>query len=342
MLPDRKRRKPVTLQAADRDGLFAARLRRDPGTYRLCMRREGSTWEEDDPYRFGPVLGEMDEHLLSEGSHLELWKVLGAHPLTSDGIAGVHFAVWAPSARGVSVVGDFNHWDGGATPCAGADRPASGRSFCPALRRVPATSSRSGTRTVPCCRKKVDPVGFGAEHPPATASIVRDLGGKAWRDGDWLDKRVEASRRDRPIAIYEAHLGSWKRVDGRCPSTQLPRAGRAPGALRARHGLHPHRDDAGLRAPLRRLLGLSAHRSLRTDQPPRHPRRVPRLRRGLPRRGPRPHPRLGTRPLPYRPARSRGIRRHGALRVRRPARGGFIGTGTRSSSTTPGARSGTT
>ena len=116
MLPGGRRCEPVSLQAADGDELFAARLRSEPVAYRLRLCREGSTWEEEDPFRFGPVLGEMDEHFLSEGSHLELWKVLGAHPLTREGVAGVHFAVWAPNARRASVVGDFNHWDGRRHP----------------------------------------------------------------------------------------------------------------------------------------------------------------------------------------------------------------------------------
>ena len=169
--------------------------------------------------------------------------------------------------------------------------------------------------------QKADPVGFGAEHPPATASIVRDLGGKDWRDGDWMDRRGAASRYDRPIAIYEVHLGLLEAGGQRRSSPELPRAGRGPGALRARHGLYPHRADADLRASIRRLLGLSAHRSLRADGPPRHPRRAPRPRRGLPRGGPRSDPRLGARPLPHRSTRPRGVRRHGALRVCRSARG---------------------
>ena len=214
MLPDRKRRKPVPLQDADRDGLFAARLRREPGAYRLCLRKDGSTWEEEDPFRFGPVLGEMDERLLGEGSHLELWKVLGAHPLTRDGVAGVHFAVWAPGARRVSVVGDFNHWDGRRHPMRRRGSTGVWEIFLPGVEEGARYKFEIRDATGAVLPQRADPVGFGAEHPPATASIVRDLGGKDWRDGDWLDKRGAISRHDRPIAIYEVHLGSWKRADG--------------------------------------------------------------------------------------------------------------------------------
>ena len=88
----------------------------DPGAYRLRFESGGATWEEHDPYRFGPVLGEMDEHFISEGSHLSLWRVLGAHPMTHEGVEGTHFAVWAPNAERVSVIGDFNNWDPNAGP----------------------------------------------------------------------------------------------------------------------------------------------------------------------------------------------------------------------------------
>ena len=214
MLPGRRRRKPVTLRAVDRDGLFVARLRSDPGAYRLRLRSQGSTWEEDDPFRFGPVLGEMDEQFLSEGSHLELWKALGARPLTSDGIAGVHFAVWAPNARRVSVVGDFNHWDGRRHPMRRRGSTGVWETFLPGVAEGARYKFEIRGADGALLPQKADPVGFGAEHPPATASVVRDLAVKDWRDGDWLDKRGAASRHDRPIAIYEVHLGSWKRADG--------------------------------------------------------------------------------------------------------------------------------
>ena len=89
----------------------------DYGTpYRLAMRAGDHTWERDDPYRFTPVLGEMDEYLVAEGRHEEIWKRLGAHPMTHEGVEGVSFAVWAPNARRVSVVGQFNAWDGRRHP----------------------------------------------------------------------------------------------------------------------------------------------------------------------------------------------------------------------------------
>ena len=212
MLPGHKRLRPVSLQA-ETDGLFAARLRAEPGAYRLRVSNAADIWEEEDPFRFGPVLGEMDRYLLSEGTHLELWKALGAHLLVREGVAGTHFAVWAPNARRVSVVGDFNHWDGLRHPMGRCGSTGVWEVFLPG---VPAGARykyeiRASDGTV--LPLKADPVGFGAERPPATASVVRDLGAKQWKDDEWLDRRGTTSRPDRPIAIYEVHLGSWRRAN---------------------------------------------------------------------------------------------------------------------------------
>ena len=155
----------------------------------------------------------MDEHLLGEGLHLDLWKVLGAHPLARDRISGVHFAVWAPNARRVSVVGDFNRWDGRHHPMRRRGSTGVWEIFLPGVSEGACYKYEIKGADGALLPLKADPVGFGAEHPPGTASIVRDLGGKDWRDRDWLRKRGLASRHDRPIAIYEVHLGSWKRAD---------------------------------------------------------------------------------------------------------------------------------
>ena len=108
--------KPVAaMPVAGAPGVFVAELPRKVA-YRLRWQGHGTTWEGEDPFRFGPVLGEMDEYLLGEGSHKRLWQVLGAHVITHEGVEGTHFAVWAPNAERVSVVGNFNHWDGRRHP----------------------------------------------------------------------------------------------------------------------------------------------------------------------------------------------------------------------------------
>jgi 1,4-alpha-glucan branching enzyme len=214
MLPAQRRRKPVPLGPAGPEGLFAAELTADPGAYRLRLRAAGAEWEEQDPFRFGPVLGEMDEHFIGEGSHLGLWQVLGAHPMRLDGIAGVHFAVWAPAAQRVSVVGGFNHWDGRRHPMRLRGATGVWEIFLPEVSEGAHYKYEIRGADGVVQPLKADPVGFGAEHPPATASVVRDLGGRRWRDEAWMAGRAETGRRDRPIAIYEVHLGSWQRADG--------------------------------------------------------------------------------------------------------------------------------
>ncbi|HMA13555.1 MAG: 1,4-alpha-glucan branching protein GlgB [Bacteroidota bacterium] len=203
---------PLPMAPAGGD-LFVAALDRDPGAYRLRFGAAGTAWEEHDPYRFGPVLGALDEHFIGEGSHLNLWQVLGAHLMTHQGVAGVHFAVWAPSAQRVSVVGDFNHWNGRRHPLRARGVTGVWEIFLPEVTAGAHYKYEIRGADGVVQPLKADPVGFGAEHPPSTASIVRDLHGREWHDGDWLGHRGEAGRRDRPVAIYEAHLGSWRRAD---------------------------------------------------------------------------------------------------------------------------------
>ncbi|WP_298836970.1 1,4-alpha-glucan branching protein GlgB [uncultured Roseobacter sp.] len=198
----------------DAPGLFegVASRRKKSFAYRYRITANGHTWTEEDAYRFGPVIGEMDEHLISEGAHRQLWRVLGAHVMTHEGSAGTHFAVWAPNASRVSVVGDFNLWDGrrhtmrrrGATgvweifvPCVGEGTVYKYELLDAAGKALP---------------QKADPFGFGAEHPPRTGSVVRRIEGYDWQDGPWMARRAECQRFDRPVSVYEVHLGSWRRV----------------------------------------------------------------------------------------------------------------------------------
>lgn len=174
-------------------------------------RRHIRVWDYEDAYRFGPVLGELDEYLIGEGSHLRLWEALGAHVMEHEGSAGVHFAVWAPNARRVSVVGDFNAWDGRRHMM--RQRGGSGvwEIFIPGTGEGAVYKYEIIGPDGALLPLKADPVGFGAEHPPRTASVVRDIRGRDWGDADWMDSRAKASRRDAPISIYEVHLPSWRR-----------------------------------------------------------------------------------------------------------------------------------
>lgn len=182
--------------------------------YRLAMRAGDHAWEVDDPYRFGPVLGEMDEYLIAEGRHRRLYDRLGAHPMTHQGVEGVAFAVWAPNARRVSVVGHFNAWDGRRHPMRKRIGPGVWELFIPGLQPGEIYKyeivSAHGTR-LPL---KADPFGFAHEHPPETASVIHGLPQHDWQDKDWMEVRAAKQDRQAPISIYEVHLGSWRRGEG--------------------------------------------------------------------------------------------------------------------------------
>ena len=196
------------------DGVFAGVIprRKKRFDYTLRLTRGADTWEERDAYAFGPKLGEMDEYLLGEGTHNQLWDALGAHVGTHEGVDGTHFAVWAPNALRVSVVGDFNGWDGRRHVMRRRGATGVHEIFLPGLGdgttyKYEIIDSHGNMMPL-----KADPVGFGAELPPRTASVVRDLEGFEWSDAGWLSKRGAKHKIDQPISIYEVHLESWRRV----------------------------------------------------------------------------------------------------------------------------------
>ncbi|MEO1775090.1 MAG: 1,4-alpha-glucan branching protein GlgB [Pseudomonadota bacterium] len=194
------------------DGFWEATLVADPGPYRLEGARGTDRWQIEDAYRFGPVLGEADEYYVSEGTHRTLWRRLGAQMMTHEGTAGVAFAVWAPSARRVSVVGDFNAWDGRRHVMRWRGASGIAEIFIPGLEegaryKFEILGADGGLH------HKADPVGFGAEHPPANASVVRALPAPPEDDSTWMRDRGARQRRDAPISIYEVHLPSWLRDD---------------------------------------------------------------------------------------------------------------------------------
>ncbi|MFT5065853.1 MAG: 1,4-alpha-glucan branching enzyme [Yoonia sp.] len=179
--------------------------------YTLTIRyADGSEFTTHDPFAFDPVLTDFDQYLLGEGNHKELWRVLGAHVMTHQDVAGVHFAVWAPNASRVSVVGGFNNWDGRRHPMRPAGQSGVWEIFLPNLGEgdlykyeVVGADGRIA--------QKADPVGFGSQHPPEKASVVRDITGYGWKDQSWMETRAKRADRRSPISIYEVHLGSWRR-----------------------------------------------------------------------------------------------------------------------------------
>ena len=181
--------------------------------YRLEVRYPGHpSVPADDPYRFLPTLGEIDLHLIGEGRHEELWKVLGAHVRTYDTasgpVTGTSFAVWAPNARGIRVVGDFNFWDGRAHPMRSLGSSGVWELFIPGV----------GDGTIyryeilgadGVWRQKSDPLAFRCEKPPASASIVF-TSSYDWSDDEWMARRARSRPHAEPMSVYEVHLGSWR------------------------------------------------------------------------------------------------------------------------------------
>ncbi|WP_245586100.1 1,4-alpha-glucan branching protein GlgB [Solimonas soli] len=200
----------ATLEPLRDSGLFAGRLAR-PAAYRLRIRWPGgATQETEDPYAFGLLLGDLDLYLIGEGRHQELGRCLGAQMMTIDGVDGVRFAVWAPNARRVSVVGDFNGWDGRRHPMRLRKPSGIWELFVP---RLPA-----GTRykyeilgahgLLPL---KADPLARQCEAPPQTASIVAAPDRYEWHDQAWMAARAQRQSVHAPMAVYEVHAGSWRR-----------------------------------------------------------------------------------------------------------------------------------
>jgi 1,4-alpha-glucan branching enzyme len=169
----------------------------------------GETVTVYDPYRFGPQLTDFDRYLLAEGRHLYSYEKLGAHPVEVDGVAGVLFAVWAPNARRVSVIGGFNGWNTALHPM----RNTGGSGFWELF--IPGAKAGDIYRYDVLAfngyhMEKADPYGFRSEVRPANASIVADLA-YTWGDSGWMDARAKSNPLNAPMSIYEVHLGSWKR-----------------------------------------------------------------------------------------------------------------------------------
>ncbi|MBK0399653.1 1,4-alpha-glucan branching protein GlgB [Limibaculum sp. M0105] len=204
----------VQLAPGPAEGVFAAWLAAAPVSWRFSARRGDDSWIETDPHAFEPVLGDQDLHFIGEGTHLRLWTALGARVMCHQGVDGTAFAVWAPNARRVSVVGDFNAWDGRRHAMRPMGTSGVWEIFLPGLpagTRYKYEIVGADGRLLPL---KADPVGFGAELRPATASIVRDLRGHAWRDAEWLARRARRMDPAAPVSIYEVHAASWRRESG--------------------------------------------------------------------------------------------------------------------------------
>ncbi|HYW52840.1 MAG TPA: alpha-amylase family glycosyl hydrolase, partial [Dongiaceae bacterium] len=193
-------------------GLFEAYVVAMPQRYRLRVAYPALTRTIDDPYRFGPLLGEMDAWLFAQGNHLDLYRVLGAHPGEVDGVSGTRFAVWAPNASRVSVVGDWNAWDGRVHAMRLRREAGVWEIFLPGVGPGARYKYELLGPSGDLLPLRADPFAFRSERRPANASVVAAPPAYEWNDEGWLRARAEKQRRDAPIQIYEVHLGSWRRV----------------------------------------------------------------------------------------------------------------------------------
>ncbi|MBI1212197.1 MAG: 1,4-alpha-glucan branching protein GlgB [Alphaproteobacteria bacterium] len=206
-----------TLTPMNDDGVFAGSIkgRKNPFAYRLLV-VDGQGREEqiEDPYRFPPWLGDIDVHLLAEGNHFKSYEKLGAHPAKMDGVEGVAFAVWAPNARCVNVVGEFNQWNDRRHPMRLRHGCGVWEIFIPGAKvgqRYKFAIRDAAGNLLPL---KADPYATATEVPPQTASVVSDQPAHRWTDDEWMAKRASRDPRAGPMSIYEVHLGSWRRSAG--------------------------------------------------------------------------------------------------------------------------------
>ncbi|MGH2972778.1 MAG: 1,4-alpha-glucan branching protein GlgB [Gaiellaceae bacterium] len=202
----------VEAELKDPAGLWEAMLpkARLPLAYELEVEYpNGDTFTLRDPYAFLPTLGEVDLHLVMEGRHEQLYEKLGAHVREIDGVTGTAFSVWAPNARGVAVIGDFNSWDGRLHPMRSLGSSGIWELFVPDVE--PGTYYKFEIRTQDGrLRLKADPVAFHAEVPPGNASRVF-RSEHEWADDEWIERRAQTDQLRAPMSIYEVHLGSWRR-----------------------------------------------------------------------------------------------------------------------------------
>ena len=207
----------VSMSRIHPDGVFEALFPLDTEIFPYRLEITGGDsyrWTQHDPYAFGTVLTDFDIHLLSEGSHLAQYEKMGSHVVDIGGIRGTAFVVWAPNAERVSVVCNFNHWDGRVHPMRNRGESGIWEIFLPGVVEEEVYKYEIRSRDTGELLAKTDPFGFRFELPPRTGTIVCDIEGYAWGDASWLEGRAQRSILEAPMAVYEVHLGSWKRKEG--------------------------------------------------------------------------------------------------------------------------------
>jgi 1,4-alpha-glucan branching enzyme len=198
-------------------GLFEARVPIEgvpvaDQAYRLRVHEGHTTRDLVDPYQYGQLISDYDLHLFGEGTHCRAWETLGAHVHTIGDVTGVRFAVWAPNAQRVSVIGDFNQWDGRVHPMRRLVPSGVWELFVPGA-PIGARYKYEVRTPAGYLLEKADPYAQTFEVPPSTASVIQERSRYAWGDGDWMrDRASQGGWHDRPMSVYEVHLGSWRRA----------------------------------------------------------------------------------------------------------------------------------
>lgn len=194
-------------------GFFEAQLtdQNTPIPYRIAFAdNSGYVEEREDPYFYAPVLSAFDLHLIGEGTHVRSYQKLGAHLITRSGVEGVHFAVWAPNAKSVCVVGNFNHWKLGAHPMIVRGTSGIWELFIPGIHESEVYKFAIKSNATGKTFLKTDPYAFQTEFRPHTGAVVGKLDSYKWGDDEWMVRRAKETPVDKPISIYEVHLGSWR------------------------------------------------------------------------------------------------------------------------------------
>jgi len=185
----------------------------DSSSYRIRLANGvGNTIEMTDPYSVPFHLTDFDRYLFGSGQHWKIYEKLGSHIREVNGQIGVNFAVWAPNAQSVQVVGDFNHWDGRSHAMQKQIPSGIWELFVPNIGEGQKYKLRVRLASGEVI-DKTDPYGVAAELPPRTASIVCSLDKHKWNDGEWMNRRREENQLDKPMTVYEVHLGSWRKCE---------------------------------------------------------------------------------------------------------------------------------